>query len=295
MSGRINVWRVLLTTATAFAVAVPRPVPAREPHARVHGLIALSMAPVSGYVPDIYVMRPDGSGLINLTQHPSADMSPSWSPDGSRIAFMSDRDGSPRRNDIFVMDADGGNVRNLTNTPDLDERSPDWSPDGTSLVFRVTLESDPTIVTMKVEGSRLRPFALGGNPAWSPDGEWIAYDTAMGASEDSVLLIRPEGRGHRVLRDDSSDDEEPAWSPDSRRLAYIHDEALAIVRADGSKQRIFFFNMGTHTSPSWSASGREVVFVRGSVAYVLDIRSGIDRELETPLGYTVVDADWGPV
>jgi Tol biopolymer transport system component len=207
---------------------------------------------------------------------------------------MSDRDGSPRRNDIFVMDADGSNVRNLTDSPDLDERSPDWSPDGTSLVFRVTLESDPTVVTMKVEGSALRPIALGGDPAWSPDGEWIAYDTAMGASEDSVLSIRPDGRGQRVLRDDSSDDEEPAWSPDSRRLAYVHDEALAIVRWDGSKQKVFFFNMGTHSSPSWSASGRELVFLRGSDAYILDVRSGKDRPLETPLGYTVVDADWGP-
>ena len=62
-------------------------------------------------------MNPDGSGLKNLTGHPSRDNAPAWSPDGKRIAFLSYRDGNK---EIYVMNADGSEQRRLTDSPDLD-------------------------------------------------------------------------------------------------------------------------------------------------------------------------------
>ncbi len=80
---------------------------------------------------EIYVMDANGGNQRNLTNNPTDDRNPSWSPDGKRIAFTSDRDGN---SEIYVMDADGGNQRNLTNNDRSDE-DPSWSPDGKRITF----------------------------------------------------------------------------------------------------------------------------------------------------------------
>ena len=73
---------------------------------------------------EIYVMNADGSGQTNLTNNSALDGGPSWSPDGSRIAFVSARDGNP---EIYVMNADGSGLTRLTDNPALDI-GPVWSP-----------------------------------------------------------------------------------------------------------------------------------------------------------------------
>lgn len=88
---------------------------------------------------EVYVMNTDGSGQVNLTNSPENEFSSpvghfplAWSPDGSRIAFMSDRDGDI---EIYAVSADGSGQVNLTNTPQANETFPAWSPDGTRLAF----------------------------------------------------------------------------------------------------------------------------------------------------------------
>ena len=76
-------------------------------------------------------MKPDGSDPVRLTDNLFADYDPAWSPDGSRIAFSSNRHGNM---EIYVMDADGSNPIRITNHAYVD-RSPDWSPDGSKIVF----------------------------------------------------------------------------------------------------------------------------------------------------------------
>jgi TolB protein len=79
---------------------------------------------VVGLVPEVYVMNADGTGQTNLTNNPTADDEPAWSPDGSEIAFRSYRDGN---HEIYVMDADGTGQTNLTNdsASDIDHA---WLP-----------------------------------------------------------------------------------------------------------------------------------------------------------------------
>src|SRR5215217_5257364 len=130
-----------------------------------HGRIAFSL----GRHPheDVYVVRPDGSGLRRLTTSPAADLDPPRSPDGRRIAFRH-QVGDDATSEIYVTNADGSGRRNLTRRPGQDH-APAWSPDGKKIAFASTRGGSLRIWTMNADGSSQRPLSNvdGEYPAWS--------------------------------------------------------------------------------------------------------------------------------
>ncbi len=127
---------------------------------------------------EVFVMNADGTNLINLTNHPTGDGRPAWSPDGRQIAFVSNRD---RKDDddenveIYVMNADGTNPINLTNHPAKDS-SPDWSPDGLQIVFTSDRDRNDAgtknveIYVMNADGTN--PINLTNHPARDGSPSW---------------------------------------------------------------------------------------------------------------------------
>ena len=192
--------------------------------------------------PEIYVMDADGTNQTRLTFNQDFDGGISWSPDGSRLAFHSDRDGD---HDIYVIDADGGGLTRLTDN-DWSDISPAWSPDGSRIAFASKRpltafgasfgRPSHDIHVMNADGSR--PVNLTQNPEvdfvmqprWSPDGRPISplgeqFTFVRGNNE--VYISRSEGTnaGGIPITSNSSSDPDlhmgPVWSPDSLSVAYV--------------------------------------------------------------------------
>lgn len=250
---------------------------------------------------EIYVMNPDGTEQTNLTNHPADDSQPRWSPDGERIAFLSDRTGDyaadPTHTDsrheyLFVMDADGSNVIQLTDG----EATPfgyDWSPDSTKIAY--TLFPSGELWIMNADGGS--PRKVGDVPGyfidWSPDGAHVLY-----SSNEAICLMKPNGTHEKCLTELPFLAFSGKWSPDGSQIA-LHgfytdavpepdDNPLYIMDADGSNMRVFEAVRGENINKfDWSPNGKSLVYDnRTGGIYDIWVMSLDDAENATLLAET---------
>lgn len=176
-------------------------------------------SPVTKISFKIYTMNVDGSNQTKLTENSFEDEAPRWSPDGSKIAFVSKRDGNP---EIYVMNSDGTNITRLTNSPTFDIM-PAWSPDGTKIAFRSDRDGNPEIYTMNNDGTNLkrvtRNLSSDESPAWSPDGTKLLFvsrrDNIKNANEDfvnEIYVMNADSSNIFRLTNNSEDDNYPSWT-----------------------------------------------------------------------------------
>ncbi|HET6778104.1 MAG TPA: hypothetical protein VFH26_04400, partial [Gemmatimonadales bacterium] len=161
----------------------------------------------------IFVVRPDGSGLTNLTPAGEFERNPVWSPDGSKILFV-------REDDLYVMHADGSG--RVLIAADIGEASGhSWSPDGTLIAFTPSgFRGDEFIQelwVMGADGNHPRRLAANGStPSWSPDSRRIAYE-----GDGQIRAINVDGTGGRRLTNQQFGASQPAWSPAGDRIAFL--------------------------------------------------------------------------
>lgn len=176
----------------------------------------------SGEGPDIFVVNADGTGLTNLTNAPGNDRLPwrdrsPWSPDGSQIAFTSDRNGT---SDIFLINADGTGLRRLTGELTGEDFLPSWSPDGKAIVFEGGEGGVRNAYIVNVDGSGLTDIsnnsARDSEPAWSPDGSKIAFLSSR-AGNSRLWVSSADGSGAEMLLNKWV--QVFAWAPDGSRIA----------------------------------------------------------------------------
>ena len=169
---------------------------------------------------DVCVMDIEGNQLKNLTQSPGRDEVGSWSPDGSKIVFFSNRDGNE---EIYVMDSNGRNQVNLTNHPALDA-APIWSPDGTKIAFYSRRKEDQDdIYAMNPDGANVvnltrHPWEDRA-PAWSSHGRWIAFHSFRVSQPPDIYVIDANGENRRQVTRHPASDTDPTWVIRDRSLS----------------------------------------------------------------------------
>jgi TolB protein len=285
---------LLIVAATPTAATFPGP----------NGRITFMRSDSDGRF-QLWVADPDLSDQRQLTRGPVDDAwFPSWSPDGTRIAFSSSRtDPDPTDDreihDVFTMRTDGTDVRRITDSNGYSGK-PSWSPEGRWLVFDADRGDYPTrqgIYVVAADGSApaRRVTRLPGTSAWqelarfSPDGKSLVFDEARTietedgpVDQTALFTVRLDGSKLRRVTPWEISAADADWSPDGRRLVFAARlaeadfvQSVMTIDPDGRGLRLLTpgdqargegdaFRYQESFNPAWSPDGRSIIFVRAT-------------------------------
>jgi Tol biopolymer transport system component len=258
----------------------------------------------------IWVMNADGSGLsqVSPTEPSPDDFDPSWSPDGSKVAYSRlPLDGPAFGYDIFVMNADGSARTNLTNHP-ADDREPAWSADGSKIAFRSSRDGHAGIYVMNADGSAVSRLTNAGDqqPSWSPDGTKLAFESDRDGNGE-IYVMNADGSGQTRLTHSVGWDVEPDWSPDGSKIAFasardgngdpaLYVAEIYVMNADGSAPTRLTNSTGEDSYPSWSPDGTKIAFwsANGGPYGISVMNADGSNQTVIPILGNSFSPDWAP-
>ena len=272
---------------------------------------------------EVYIMNPDGSEQVNLTQHPADDQQAIWSPTGEQILFASNRGHKVFGSwDLYLMDPDGKNVRRVFKKETF-RNTPTWSPDGKQFAYKNSDwdagESHIYIATLgEQEEERI---AEGFDPAWSPDGTQLAYVIYILDARRVALIDLHTRKQERLLpRKATSWQNGPSWSATGNKLAFSWNknplppnhrpgqdrfppewekkETIYIVNRDGTDLQQLVDEAGHKAVNSvLSPDGNEVLYTQELNGYFqvfkVNVNSGIVTQLTHIVDLRLLQANAG--
>ncbi|MDQ1613079.1 MAG: TolB protein [Pyrinomonadaceae bacterium] len=257
-----------------------------------------------GVTMQVFTINDDGGAQTRLTDKTFDCHKPVWSPDGTKIAFISFRDG---QSEIYVMDADGSNQTRVTESSG--SFTPSWSPDGAKLAFTsYDSEYNSEVFVSDVDGTDLTNLSQDttGNsflPSWSPDGTKVMFVSSR-EGDPNIYVI--DGDGTNLTRLTTASDDAPVWSPDGTMIAFVRwglaGSEIYVMDADGSNQTNVS-NTGSvlpyppyNFEPNWSPDGTKIAFSRYSddlwTIHVADADGSNPAQLTTT--YSSYEPRWSP-
>ena len=266
---------------------------ARRPGVAADGAAILAVAALDSGNARIVMLDVTGAGLTQITEDGGGATFPTWSPDGKRMVFRSQRAGASQ---IYVMDADGGAISNLTGTS-TSEGQPEWSHDGRRIVFTSQRTGDPEIFVMDADGSNpinlTNHPAFDSDPAWSPDGKQIAF-VSNRTGRYRLWIMNADGTEQRDLMNrDLPGWTYPAWSSDGKQILFA-DRAtdgsgqIFVAASNGTGIEQLSNGTGWNTLASWSPDNRFIAYVHfenvptdpaGGVLTILDTNDSTRRNV----------------
>ncbi len=236
---------------------------------------------------DLYAVDYDGEGLLRLTANRELNLCPSWSPDGSEIAFTSYRN---HQQGLFILDTSNGKVRAVTAQEGLNFGA-DWHPDGKELLVSMSRGGNPEIYRISPTGKIIKRLTVAKSieisPSWAPGGRDLVF-TSDRTGTPQLYIIDSDGAGRRRLTFEGRYNDSAVWSPGGDKIAYATREGnitqIVVMKSTGEDRRVVTDSRWRNCEdPSWAPDGRHLVFAsdRSGVfkLYVYDDEEGTFRQL----------------
>lgn len=208
----------------------------------------------SGSAGIYYVDVPSGGSKVPIYTEGTLNLSPSFSPDGSRVAFASSVDANI---DIFLCERACVAPQRITTSRAIDT-NPAWSPDGGKIAFSSSRSGRPHVYVMNIDGSDVRRISFEGDynegANWSPDGRHLVYASREN-NRFRVALTDLISLETKILAQGPKSYEEPTFAPDGSKIAFTvrqgREAQVHVMDADGSNWRQLTYE-GNNSAPDWS-------------------------------------------
>jgi TolB protein len=250
---------------------------------------------------EVYTFDYDGENRRSVSRNGSINLSPSFSPDGSKVAYTSYRDNNP---DLWVTDLRSGRHTKLSARPGINAGA-EWSPDGTELALTLSKDQDSEIYALGSDGSivaRLtRDWGIDVSPSYSPDGSRIAFVSSRFGTPQ-IFLMKRDGTEQTRLTQMGGHNVAPSFSPDGSRIAFAgRDEGrfdIFVINVDGSGLRRLTQSAGDDEDPTWSPDGNHILFSssrggRGRQLYIMTADGSHQARVTDGRG-SYTNPMWGP-
>ena len=270
---------------------------------------------------DVYIMNPDGSEQVNLTQHPADDQQAVWAPTGEQILFASNRGHKVWGTwDLYLMDPDGKNVRRVFKKETF-RKDATWSPDGKQIAYNnINWDAGESHIYIATLGEQEEERIVEGfDPAWSPNGSELAYVTYISNARRVTLIdIRTRKQELLLPRKATAWQNNPSWSAAGDKLAFSWNthkvppveagrpvwdawqttETIYIVNRDGTSLKQLVKEEGPYAQyPALSPNGEEVLYTQEINGYFqvfkVNVNSGIVTQLTHIIGASLLQANAG--
>ncbi|MEW6667130.1 MAG: PEP-CTERM sorting domain-containing protein [Thermodesulfobacteriota bacterium] len=239
---------------------------------------------------DIYIMDDDGTNSTQLTNSPGYEYNPSFSPDGTRIAYADD---VTRQLLIMNLDGSGKTAIYTSHSPSIGSFvAPAWSPDGSRILFKDGPYNSYDLWTIGVDGTGIIRVTTDGNNfggiSWSRDGTHILTvrrDNPGDSSSEYLWRLNADGTNYVRL---TAGADYPDWSPDGTKIAQGNGD-IYIMNMDGSSSNRITSNPAWEWDPSWSPDGTQIVFGREGDLWKMNADGSGQVQLTSTGG---IHADW---
>jgi len=225
---------------------------------------------------EIYVSDYDGANAKQITQHGSISIKPKFSPDGSKIAYVSYKDRYPF---LYILDRASGKSTPLSKNVGLNAAA-SWTPDGKRLAMVLSKDGNPEIYIKNMDGTSEKRIthdpSNDTSPCFDPTGSQIVFVSER-SGRPQIFAMSADGGNVRRLSYQGGSAYDPVWSPDGKMIAYVaslpgEGFQIYVMNADGSDARRLTSSGGTNESPSWSPDSRHVIFTAGYEVWAVNVQ-----------------------